>query len=87
MTDQQQKAFAKLRELQAQRYANFEISSDRIVSGVGLVQEYCLTRVLERTPTSLRSEAVWHEDVHDPGDAALVVVTLTRDGDVIRNAS
>jgi hypothetical protein len=70
--------------LQAERYENFEISSDRIVSGKGLVQEYCLTRVLERTPTLLRSEAVWHEDVHDPGDAAMVVVTLTRDGDIMK---
>ncbi len=42
------------------------------MSGKGIVQEFCLTRVLERSPTLLRTEAVWHEDVNDPGDAAMV---------------
>ena len=63
------------------RYANFQVQSDRIVSGTTLVEEVCLTRVLERTPTSLRAEAVWHEDVADPGDASMVIVKLEqRDG-------
>lgn len=63
-------------------HGNFEIRSDRIVSFARLNEEYCLSRVLERTPTRLSAEAVWHEDVNDPGDASLVVVTLERDGDV-----
>ena len=62
-------------------YSSFEISKDRIVSGKGIVQEFCLTRVLERSPTLLRSEAVWHEDVNDPGDAAMVLLTLSREGE------
>jgi hypothetical protein len=64
------------------QYASFEIAKDRIVSGKGLIQEFCLTRVIERSPTLLHSEAVWHEDINDPGDAAMVLLTLSREGDV-----
>jgi tetratricopeptide (TPR) repeat protein len=67
---------------QRDEYSSFEVSKDRIVSGKGIVQEFCLTRVLERSPNLLRSEAVWHEDVNDPGDAAMVLLTLSREGDI-----
>jgi tetratricopeptide (TPR) repeat protein len=50
------------------------------------VQEFCLTRTLERTADRLRAEAVWHEDVNDPGDASLVELRLTRQGEKVRVA-
>lgn len=42
----------------ARQYADFRIASDRIVSGSDMVQEFCLTRVLERSADSLHAEAV-----------------------------
>jgi len=42
----------------AQQYADFRIAPDRIMSGREVVQEFCLTRVLERTADSLHAQAV-----------------------------
>ena len=36
------------------------------------------------TPTLLRAEVVWHEDLHDPGDAAVMEVRIERQGDAYR---
>ena len=83
-TPEQQAAHEQLLEFEKQQYENFVIERDRIVSGRQLVQEFCLTRILERTPTLLRAEAVWHEDRHDPGDAALVEISLARGSDSTR---
>lgn len=76
----------ELQRMQLEHYANFEILEDRIVSGSKLRQELCLTRVLDRTATSLHAEAVWHDDVADPGDASTVVVDLRREGGVVSMA-
>jgi tetratricopeptide (TPR) repeat protein len=66
-------------------YDNFEITADRITFGnEPLVQEFCLTKTLERKPQLLRAEAVWHEDRNDPGDASLVRLWLARSGDKVR---
>ena len=73
---EQRKAAEELAKYADEQLMNFEIHSDRITSGVTLVQEFCLTRVLERTPGMLRAEVVWHEDVHDPGDASLAVLRM-----------
>jgi tetratricopeptide (TPR) repeat protein len=67
-------------------YQAFEVKRDRIVSGTELVQEFCLTRTLDRSGDRLRAEAVWHEDVHDPGDASMVEVRFERQGDAYRFA-
>jgi tetratricopeptide (TPR) repeat protein len=80
LTPEQSEATAKATAYIRNQYAGFEIRGDRIVSGRTLTQEFCLTRVLERTPTTLVAECVWHEDVGDPGDASLVTVTLHREG-------
>jgi tetratricopeptide (TPR) repeat protein len=42
----------------AEQYAGFSIEKDRIVSGGRVVQEFCLTRVFERSAQSLHAEAV-----------------------------
>jgi tetratricopeptide (TPR) repeat protein len=65
-------------------YADFRVEADRIVSGRKLVQEFCLTKVLQRTPTLLHAQAVWHEDRDDPGDAAMVELRLMRGADTTR---
>jgi hypothetical protein len=51
------------------------------------VQEFYLTRLLESSPNRLRAEAVWHEDVANPGDASLVELTLVREGEAVRSSS
>ena len=54
-----------------EQLANFRITSDRIASGRDVVQEFCLTKVLERTPQSLHAEAVltWRPRQNEAGDA------------------
>ena len=54
---------------------------DRIQYDSGLREEFCLTKVLGRTENSLRAEAVFHEDIQDPGDAAMMQLQLERTGD------
>ena len=81
-SETQREAHEELAEFMREYHANFEIRSDRIVSGTSWVQEYCLSRVLERTKTTLVAEAVWHEDVADPGDASLVKIRLAREGEL-----
>ncbi len=68
------------------QYDNFEVQRDRIRCGTETVAEFCLTRTIERTPDALRAEAVWHEDVDDPGDASVVEIRLERQGDGYRFA-
>jgi len=48
----------------AERYSDFRIERDRIVSGRQLVQEFCLTKVLERQAGELHAEAIarWREN-------------------------
>jgi tetratricopeptide (TPR) repeat protein len=50
-------ALAWQREM-APQYADFRIERDRIKSGSKVVQEFCLTRVMESTPKSLHAQAV-----------------------------
>ena len=70
-----------LEELEITQFPNFEIRSDRIVSGDSLVQEFCLTRVLDRDASSLRSEGLWRVADGDPLDAVLVSLSLRRERD------
>jgi len=48
----------QVQQTMAAEYVDFRIEKDRIVAGRDLIQEYCLTRVIERTPRSLHAEAV-----------------------------
>jgi tetratricopeptide (TPR) repeat protein len=84
VTSVQRLAVAELEQRRTQQLENFEISSDRIRSGVMPIQEFCLTRTIESTPDRLRAEAIWQEDVNDPGDASLIELRLTRDGENVR---
>jgi len=42
-----------------------------------------VTRVFESTPERLRAEALYHEDVDDPGDASMLELLLTQEGDLV----
>lgn len=83
---------ARQRQADAQ-LAHFRITGDRIKSGSEVVQEFCLTQVLERTPQSLHAEAVlsWRSPRDEPsGDDAegrpveLFDIRLDRGTDSIR---
>jgi hypothetical protein len=50
-TAERRAARAQILELEQRRYANFVVMRDRIRSGTDLVQELCLTKVIERTDT------------------------------------
>ena len=57
----------------AEQYVDFRIERDRIVSGRQVVQEFCLTKVLERRAGELHAEAIarWREnDAAQAGAAA-----------------
>ena len=83
-TVEQREAIARLERDRKAQLENFEIGPDRIRSGTVMVQEFCLSRVIESTPERLRAEAVWHEDIADPGDASIVELRLTREGETVR---
>ena len=64
----------------AEQYANFRVSRGIVRSGERLVQEFSLTEG-SLSGTTWRGKALWHEDIHDPGDANEVGVQLTLEGD------
>jgi tetratricopeptide (TPR) repeat protein len=61
----------QLRHALAARYVDFRIERDRIVSGRQLVQEFCLTKIIERKPGQLHAEAVgrWRETAAEQAGA------------------
>jgi hypothetical protein len=61
---------------QVEQYANFRIRHGVIRSGGGpLVQEFSLTTATVRDKV-LEGKAIWHEDVHDPGDSSEIPVLM-----------
>lgn len=82
-SEEQHAEQAEMLEFLRQRYEDFQILPDRIISGRAPVQEFCLTRTLERTPQLLRAEALWHPDRDERG-AMLFEVRLVRGSDSIR---
>jgi tetratricopeptide (TPR) repeat protein len=83
-SEQERELEARALEMQKELYENFVIERDRIHSGTIAVQEFCLTKVVERTPELLRAQAIWHEDRNDPGDVGLVELRLIRGKDSVR---
>lgn len=64
-----------LLRMQEEQYANFTIKKGIIRSGTRLIQEFSLTSA-SIEGNILRGKAVWHEDIHDPGDCHELLVTL-----------
>ena len=48
-----------------------------------MIQSFVLTRA-EIEGNVLEGRALWHEDVYDPGDCAMVNVRLELEGDTLR---
>jgi hypothetical protein len=69
-------------ESEMDRYSNFNIDGSIIRSGKTLVQEFSLISAIIEDNT-LEGRAIWHEDVHDPGDMIEVIVELRFEGDLL----
>lgn len=67
------------------QYRDFRIDHGVIRSGIGLVQELSLLHATVQGDV-LRGEALWHEDVGDPGDVSGVPVVLRLSGDTLEFA-
>jgi len=67
------------------QYRNFRVDHGVIRSGVGLVQELSLLHATVEGDV-LRGEALWHEDIGDPGDMSGVPVVLRLTGDTLEFA-
>ena len=65
------------------RFENSRIADGEIRSGKELIQSFVLTRA-EIEGNVLEGRALWHEDVYDPGDCAMVNVRLELEGDTLR---
>lgn len=59
-------------------WADPRIFDGRIQAGGLLRMELCPVHVVERDRDRVLSLAVWHEDVHDPGDASLTYLEIRR---------
>jgi len=70
----------KLFGLMKQQYGRMTIRHGVIHIGSVLVQEFSL-KSAETEGDALRGRAVWHEDMHDPGDMSEVTVLLRLSGD------
>ena len=65
------------------RLENFRIADGEIRSGKELIQSFVLTKA-EIKGNVLEGRALWHEDIYDPGDCAMVNVRLEFEGDTLR---
>jgi len=75
----------KLMGWQTDQFKNFAIEHGVIRSGVGLIQEFSL-RSARVEGSTLTGRALWHEDIHDPGDASEESISLKLEGDVLEFA-
>jgi hypothetical protein len=66
-----------------EQFQNFRIRHGVITSGTKLVQEF---RLISGTNEigQFQGRAIWHEDIRDSGDCALVNVCLRLEGEVLR---
>jgi len=64
-------------------FQNFDIDHGVITSGKMLVQEFRLVRATT-DEEELRGKAIWHEDIHDPGDSSAINVRLSLEGDELK---
>lgn len=70
-------------EFSKARFENFRIADGEIRSGKELIQSFVLTKA-EIEDNVLEGRALWHEDIYDPGDCAMVNVRLELEGDTLR---
>jgi hypothetical protein len=73
----------RILQREIEQFSAFWIRDGVITSGKVLVQEFRLASATI-TDGTLVGRAIWHEDVHDPGDCCVVGVRLELDGDTLR---
>ena len=78
-----ERRYKRARDEAQERFENFRIQGGIITSGKQVVQEFRLTSA-ERKGAQLQGKAIWHEDVHDPGDCCLVNVRLKLENGVLQ---
>jgi len=76
-TDEEKQEF---QQMLAEQYDNFRISNGVIRSGKRVIQEF---RIISASINDgvLEGEALWHEDIYDPGDCCMMKVRLELKGD------
>jgi hypothetical protein len=65
-----------------QQFQNFRIKHGVITCGAMLVQEFRLVSG-EIIDNQLEGRAIWHEHIHDPGDAMVIGIRLALTGDTL----
>lgn len=75
----QQPAVKRLLALAERQFVNFSIKHGVITSGQPLMQEFHLVAG-STIENHLQGRAIWHEDLHDPGDCSIVNVSLKIEG-------
>lgn len=70
-------------KLEVERFHDFHIRNGVINAGRKLRQRFNLIRG-EVTNGVLRGQALWHEDIHDPGDRSNIELELRLEGDKLR---
>ena len=62
---------------------NFRIADGEVRSGAMPTQSFVITKA-QINDNVLQGRALWHEDIHDPGDCAMVNVRLELVGETLR---
>lgn len=75
-----QRLLREILEFNEAYYSNFRIDHGVITSGGALKQAFSL-QTAKIDGGELAGEAIWHEDVHDPGDMSRQSILLRLDGD------
>jgi len=65
------------------QFQNFRINHGVITSGKQLIQEFRLTSATT-DHGQIQGKAIWHEDIHDPGDCCAINVRLVLEKDVLK---
>ena len=78
-----QEAAQSVLDMTEKQFDNFRINHGVITSGKSLVQEF---RLVSGTMNDgqLHGRAIWHEDIHDPGDFTAVNVHLSLEGNTLK---
>jgi hypothetical protein len=80
-SDPEKKAnLQRILDFETRSYQPLRINKGVLTAGSLLIQEFSL-RNGEITEGVLTGEAIWHEDIHDPGDCARVHIRLQRQQD------
>lgn len=75
-----------VRQMMLDRFEDLRVRAGVIQAGKGLVQEFSLVEATLEGDT-LRGQAVWHEDIGDPGDSSEIGIKLRLTGSTLEFAT